>query len=373
MKKVFLVVISLLLVSCFEALDPTGDETDDNDTMSKSERISLGEINNAKILPEGDVDYFELDISKSSVYLFNFDNVPSSIDLYLDVLDFEGTDVFYSSVSTGSSWIGRHMNSGMYYLKLSDRYSYKESNTAFSFSVIEDTIDVSESNNLMSSACEIFLDNTLSGAIFPTGDRDYYKFTLSENTIVKFKVDSVSSKIDPQFDLYDIEGTSLLSRYFSAGQNIDFSKSLHSGTYYVRLTDHWDSDWSRTQYFLNVSKDMTDSTEWNDDSSSAYPISMGTLVSAAIYPVGDVDYYRFTVSSPDTIVVSIDSVSSKTNLDSRIRDSEFTSISYLNKAAGESHEHRLYLTPGMYYLAVWDHWDDDVSGRNHVISIRQIQ
>jgi hypothetical protein len=178
-------------------------------------------------------------------------------------------------------------------------------------------------------------------------------------------VDSVSRKVRPYLYFYDIEGTLTTSKLFSSDiDHIEYGISLESGTHYVSLHGNYD-EWSRQPYYIRFESDTMDPTEWNDDTTHAYRLELGEAVYGAIYPYGDHDYYRFELQKPDTVAISVDSVSSKVRLYVSLLDAEATEITYSYKAAGEDSSIRRHLEQGVYFVVISDNWDDAISGRRH--------
>lgn len=189
-----------------------------------------------------------------------------------------------------------------------------------------------------------------NATMFPSKDDDFYRFTLDSNQIVRVKIDSISSRLsDMKTFIYDEEEVQKESEKFRNVSSLDWGLSLKKGTYTLKISDV-NNNYSTKPYSLIIASDTTDQTEWNNDTSSAANIEFGQPVKAAIYPSDDVDYFKFTLPTDDTVKISVDSISTALKhfriyvLDSELNNVEYSYDSNITK----------FLSTGLYYIKIYD-------------------
>jgi hypothetical protein len=362
MKYLSFVLLSLGLVlfSCFDITDSgkdsTANKSDGNDLMSSATPYIVGQTTQFKLDRDNDLDYFKFTIDKAGLYFLNVSNIPSSISLWIYILDKEGTPILSRSPTSndGSTIsVGNLLNTGEYYVKFNASIG-EYSNQEMTFTVIRDLVDTFEVNNTINTAYPITKSKYYRGTIYPENDLDYFSFSVDSNQIMRFQLDSVSSRITMTFRLLDNEGIELKTiTLISSSQSMDIGYALKKGTYYVKLNAGF-SELSATPYRFLFRKDTTDQTEWNDDTANAMPLTIGETTGAAIYPAGDIDYFKFSIGKSDTISINVDSVSSALpNFQFRLLDRDLTEQANSGYPTDGSIRFKKLLNAGTYYLKVY--------------------
>jgi hypothetical protein len=370
-----LVLVSLIMVfSCsgfFSSPDDspenqdtenTDTKNDGNDKKSSATLYTLGEIQSFKIDYRYDIDYFKFNVEKPGLFFVNLNEISNSILPKTSIFDIESTLITYSTVYEWTdAWsFGLQLKSGEYYISI-ENTNYEHSSQAMTFSITQDQIDTFEINSTMENAKKINLGVLYRANIFPKNDVDIYSFDVDSNSIIRFQLDSVSSKFNIFFYILDAEGTAItdgvLSQIEVSSDNpLDYGHALNKGSYFVKLKST-DYNSSTKPYRLLLFKDTTDQTEWNNSTSFAYPIKFGVPAMAAIYPANDVDYFTFTLDEADTVQINVDSISSiLTNFTMKLYDRDLAEKGNVYNPVNGSLKYKKYLPAGTYYFKTFEQY-----------------
>lgn len=145
---------------------------------------------------------------------------------------------------------------------------------------------------------------------------DYFSFTIAEPTFVNFELvahrngiaASDSEYYDPELELYDTDGTSVLvsndDTYFY-DSSIQYWIST-PGTYFVNVTECCGA--GDAPYFLRYTRTLrgsaTPEAEGNNATGSAQPFAAGDLIDADTI-TGDDDYYAIDALAGDVLFVRL--------------------------------------------------------------------
>lgn len=176
-----------------------------------------------------------------------------------------------------------------------------------------DTYYETEDNDDYSSADYVPVNSTIYGVCSDNGDRDWYKFTLSSpaKVNVQFSFDRADEDGYWRVYLYKYEGNGNYANldneivYVYDGSYTFSSLGLPAGTYFIRVSGYnsaCDRQYSATPKCTYVSNWET---EFNDDFTTADPLSMGTTRYGVCTDYGDDDWYKFVLNSSASVSVSI--------------------------------------------------------------------
>ena len=145
-------------------------------------------------------------------------------------------------------------------------------------------------------ATSIAADARVWGAIDPTGDEDYFSFSVSGTS--DFWVHTLGD-LDTVGELLDSNGDLIESDDYGGvlpnPENFFLWHKLESGTYYVRVTGFGSTD---EPYMLRV-RQFTDTTSGRN----AATLSLNGSSSATIDPTDDEDYFKLVISEETEIAI----------------------------------------------------------------------
>ncbi len=235
---------------------------------------------------------------------------------------------------------------------------------SFSSSVFAANLNETEPNNTFANANGISPGNSINGKISSTSDVDYYKLTIMYSGNRSITLSNIPSGCDYELYLYDYNGNIISSSTASGSIDENISTSLNPGAYYIGIKSY--SGYSSSDYTLTVKSIGSsptptlpyhggDAYEYNDTlelASSFY----GSL-EANIHPLGDFDYYKFTVTQTTTEHIRLyDPYSADARYHFNVYNSNGGYVCSDN-AIGDC---TVTLTPGTYYIKVFTYNTESV-------------
>ena len=386
MKKFLSVLITVFLMSCvifalsLTVSAKTVNETEDNNSTSTADVISLGDTAKGVISTNSDVDYYKFTVSKNGYLEINFSNTlvdnssakwKVTVYKYANSLDEMHCHIVQATyTSTDLPRIG--VTPGTYYIEIVDRaYDYivnVEYGVKVNFTASE--YWESELNDSYTTADEINIGNTHSGYIRDDYDKDYYKFTVSKNGYLEINfsntlVDNSSAKWKVTVYKY---ANSLDEMHCHIVQATYTSTDLPRigvtpGTYYIEIVDRAYDYIVNVEYGVKVNFTASEywESELNDSYTTADEIDIGNTYSGYIRDDYDIDYYKFTVSKNGYLEINF----SNTLVNNSSAKWKVTVYKYTN-SLDEMHCHvvqatynstvlpRIGATPGTYYIEIVD-------------------
>ena len=200
----------------------------------------------------------------------------------------------------------------------------------------------SEHGDTLADAADLPLDTHMGGRIDPGTDADYFKFVLTTATgIIIF----TQGELDTVGQLLKSDGSEIDENddgYLSHGiRNFLIWDSLDAGTYYVKVTGF---DEATGDYVLKTTT-LPDSTS----RSNAQSISVGDRRNGLIDPLGDTDWFTFTLAEPTKVIVR-----GSSRIEGEILDSGGNPISGFESfdLPASGFVHQADLAAGTYYIEV---------------------
>ena len=231
-----------------------------NNTFQDAKNFSLGSIYNAKFRPENDVDYFQFTTTQGGVIEANVSQVPSNIDIEIDLYDNGQWSSLASSSNTGlgqSAYISSVQKPGLYFVRVRDKGNNASSTNFYNLNISLDNTDLYEYNNTFSDSKLISLNTDVYGKIRNKEDKDYYQFVLTNPGNITITVLSVPSNIDLDVKVYDSGQWSTIGTSLNTGNGAPVSfviNNLAAGTYYILLEDGDHNAESSQFYNLKISQ-----------------------------------------------------------------------------------------------------------------------
>ena len=177
-----------------------------------------------------------------------------------------------------------------------------------------DTYYETEDNDDYSSADYVPVNSTIYGVCsdYSYSDTDFYNFTLSSpaKVNVQFSFNRADADGDWYVYLYKYEGNGDYSTldyedvYVYDGSYTFSSLGLPAGTYFVKVYGYNSACGRQYSITPKCSYVSNWETEFNDEYTSADPLSMGTTRYGVNPTSSDDDWYKFTLNSPASVSVA---------------------------------------------------------------------
>ncbi|WP_073244024.1 hypothetical protein [Maribacter aquivivus] len=322
------------------------------------------EINMA-IYPEDDVDYFKFTTVESGVIKIDLYNIPENINLETTLRSSSDCIELIKEVNNN---IGEGLSlyytadAGDYVLEINDRFNDEFNADLLSFMVTLETSDIYEINNSCTSAKEISLDTEIKAAIYPEDDVDNFKFTTTEEGVLKIELFNIPENINLDVTLRSFSDcTELLNDVNNdVGEGLTLYYTAEAGDYVLEINDRFNDSFNVDLYSFNVSLDTSDIYEINNSCSSAKDIEINTEVNSAIYPEDDVDFFKFTITETSNVDILFYNVPYNINLEVTLRSLPdcLEIAKETNNTEGEGLSLTSTLGPGEYVLEINDRFND---------------
>jgi uncharacterized membrane protein len=231
----------------------------------------------------------------------------------------------------------------------------------------ETITEKSSDNSTSLNAQSINLGDEINGKISEKGDVDFYKFTLTEEGCVTFKITSYVQFYS--LIIYDTNGDqvwkSLSNEYNSVVGYITntYSIDLASGTYYLSVDGEHHGVINAYRYFTgnymiqtSFISANTNEMEGNNSVTDATPITFGSEIRGQIALNDTSDFYTFTLTESGEVTIDFTSYIEYYSIFIYDLDGNEVWVSQnnpYNSVVGYiSNTHKIDLTSGVYFVKV---------------------
>jgi hypothetical protein len=157
--------------------------------------------------------------------------------------------------------------------------------------------DSEEPNNTIEEAKEMDLDKAQIFTIQPKGDHDWFKVKVPEEGYLKVAASNVPDNLDLVFRIalhQEWEGKT--AKFISKHRSVPGAVMLNEGgEYYVLVHQNYDDNTSEQEMQLKITHlPQFDKTEPNNSPENVAEAKLGESFPIAIFPLEDVDFYKFT-------------------------------------------------------------------------------
>lgn len=235
---------------------------------------------------------------------------------------------------------------------------------SFSGTVFAATVNEAEPNNTTDNANSLRPGDTMYGNIQSSSDVDFYRLSIMADGNRSITLSNIPGGCNYNLYLYDYRGNLITSSSASGNTDENISKSLVTGTYYIGVKSYSGYSGS-SNYTLKVISSGSattptlpyhggDAYEYNDTLELAS--SMYGYVEANIHPLGDIDYYRFSV----TETTKKHFVLYNPAVDLSYHFNIYNSNGGYVCSDGSIGDCTVTLTPGSYYIKVFSYNSESV-------------
>jgi transposase-like protein len=258
--------------TCATAFEP-------NETQATAAAITSGVANSAAISSSTDVDYFKITTTATSNLAVNLAG-PSGVDYDLFVYNSAGTQIGVSEGTTATEAVSlTSQAAGTYYIKVigyngaNSTTCYTLTATASAVTGCQSTYDVS-TNGTTSGAAVIPFNTNITGLISPTGDLDYYKFTITTGGTITVTLTTLPKDFD--LKLFNSAGTQVAISQNGSTTSETINYTAAAGVYYAEAYGYNGNNSATSCYTLKValgtaSKDIIAQSASDKKLLSVYP------------------------------------------------------------------------------------------------------
>lgn len=290
------------------------EEAEPNDSEKSATKISVNEGVTGNLKDKEDTDWYQFTVDKDGSINLTFsheyvddDSAFWRIKVYdselvplLDGgLDFKGNT--RDAIDT-RDW---GITAGTYYIQIERIWYFSDASYTLKVNYEESDAWEHESNDSMNSAQDISVNKNITGALNKSGDKDWYKFTLSEAGVVSYAF--MHEYVDDSSEywragLYDADGVKLNELVAYKANDRSTKTSCHvglpAGTYYFEVDTGW--YWSaEANYTFSIVYENEELWESEDNSSMdlADEMKPNETIHGSRPTKDDVDYYKIVIPS----------------------------------------------------------------------------
>lgn len=175
------------------------DSYEPNNAPEEAKLVEVGSVIKPAVYPEGDVDWVKVNLEKQGYLVLKTKNVPEQInpEAYYAIYD-EWADPKIKELRSWSDFPNACFipDSGEYFIKLHDDYDDALAEKPYELKIeFLEEMDSNEPNDNFNDAKSVNRGDTLTVAIFPKKDQDYYKIRTVEAGSLKFKAKGFSEVV----------------------------------------------------------------------------------------------------------------------------------------------------------------------------------
>jgi hypothetical protein len=212
-----------------------------------------------------------------------------------------------------------------------------------------------EPNETLATAATASTNTNLSAGINTTTDADWYKFTLSATSNLNITLTNLPGDYD--IILYNSAGTEI-KRSENGGTTSETitNNNTAAGTYYVKVFGYNGAMSTTVCYTLNIGATAattcpgTYDVSTNGTLSGAATIPFNTDIKGLISPSGDLDYYKFVITTGGTITITLGTLPG--DYDLRLYNSAGTQLASSVLGGTSSETINYNAAAGTYYVRV---------------------
>lgn len=207
-------------------------------------------------------------------------------------------------------------------------------------------------------------------SIYPVGDVDWIKFTISETSAVVLETDGPSGG-DTQLWLYGPNDPARQVAFNEDGGNGWYSRIVtvvEPGTYYGKVGEYGNNN-ALDSYTLALTatplSQLRDAYEVDDTADQARVLTAGAASQVhSIHSPSDVDWLRFTVSQPLRASLTIDRPEGSAWLSVKAYGPDSTTAQVLSTSVNDYQEAVQFdVRPGTYYVRIAAYYSTDICER----------
>jgi hypothetical protein len=223
------------------------------------------------------------------------------------------------------------------------------------FTTASSCITAFESNETQATAAAVTSGVTNSAAISSSTDIDYYKITTSATSNIVYNLVGPSG-VDYDLFIYNSSGTQLGSSESSTATETVSLNNQAAGTYYIKVFGYNGAN-SATCYTIKATATTVTSCQSSLDNSTngtisgAATIPFNTNVTGLISPTGDIDDYKFVITTGGTITVTLSTLPK--DYDLKLLNSAGTQIAISQNGSTTSETINYTAAAGTYYVQVY--------------------
>ena len=217
------------------------DKNELNNSFETATPVELGTVATGAVYGKGDADYYKFTTTETGVFELTISGIPEQVQLLITLFDAEKVKVEGTvpcCYNTGKSYRAENLSEATtYYLKVEGTNSLT-SPGLYEVRSSLDTSDVNELNNSFETATPLSQGVTTQGAIYGSGDTDFYIFTAPSSGDYNIVFSGIPEGFTMRAFVFDSEKVQLNNAgcCFSTGKPLIFPFTAEAGEkFYLKI------------------------------------------------------------------------------------------------------------------------------------------
>jgi hypothetical protein len=312
---------AMLLAGAVATQTASAATSDAGNTAGAAKSIAVNTNVTDNIANDNDEDWFKYTIPAKGKVQISLAFAPTSDNAYsVDVYTSPGGTSASNSYEFGQGTSGKstvyRLPAGSYFVRVSTTYSTPTTNYTLKVSYTNEgkTDTEVEPNDSMEHATAINTNKSYKANLSSpsyTNDTDWFKYTIPAKGKVSVGLTFAATNSSAYgVTFYSVSNSAATSRDYSMGSGTSGSTDtyrLPAGTYYVQVSNGWntpDSDYTIKVNYTNESSVNTE-VEPNDDAGSATPIALNKAYKANFSTSNDDDWYKYTLTASTQLSIAM--------------------------------------------------------------------
>ncbi len=272
-----------------------------DDTPEGAAWITDGEIQYRSLSSSADFDWAKIAVTSSSAQI-RF-SVLGTTGTWLRLYN-SGTNLIAQDGwgCPGYSYLTRTLSSGTYFVRVESSNNAAIPYYSLHFAVLNMS-DSYESDNTNTNARLIIPREMQYKTLYPAGDLDWVTFTLLSATDVDIRT---MGELDGYLELSLWNGGGMIGYSYHTNSTAHISTQLVAGTYWIKVNDEFGDEVSSYQLLLETF--AADPYESDDSTNSVPVIKSGDQLLHTIYPAGDTDHVKFSLTNRANVLIMTDTI-----------------------------------------------------------------
>ncbi len=367
-RNIYLGFLMIFLSICllFPSLAQSQSESEPNNSQEQANEIRLGQSIQGLFQPKDDEDWYKLVNSQSGRNIIRIDLTGvAGVNSYLEIYNEKEEKLKESDTGDdgeAEAIINFGVTEGIYYIMVSGFQRNEKDKYTLSTKLLSPWQEGQEFelNDELEQANEIKLGQSIEGYFQPKGDKDWYKFVVSQSgkNIIRIDLTGVAG-VNSYIEIYNEKGERLKESDTGGdgeGEAI-INFGVTEGIYYIKVNGRQEN--GKDKYLLSTKLlgpwQKGQEFEPNDELEQANKIKLGKTIKGSPYPDTDKDWYVFTMPEPglEILVIELSGLGG-VDLLLELLDADGQELKEANN--GEMGEKetivRMKVKPGKYYIMV---------------------
>ena len=262
-----------------------------SDTRDGATPVIFGNTMLAAISPDGDQDFYAFSARKGVKY--DILATPGTIDgVYIKIVgSSQGIEAISDGEAKSLSWTSP--DNGSYYVVISSAALTRSAVGTYSLRMDADLAREDRHQDTWRNATSIGFARTVSGAVSPATDRDYFSFTAEKGAKYTFTPLEDSPKtLSLAVEEADNNRSRVLASNYGEGTEVTWI-APEPGTYYLVVSTSSRTADAGGTYSISIDSDLSLEDKHSDTYYSATNIGFNNPLTGAISPAEDFDYFTF--------------------------------------------------------------------------------